>query len=176
MSNVATVVQLAVVIGALSPLLLRQTALPLVAAGVVAAAAAVLSSWRSFGSSIDTGALAGKRPFEPALALQYVAVISVVMLLAAIARNWLGDASLPWVLAASGIVDVHAAAASAAQLVAAGHVDSERASAGVLAALVSNSLLKCAVALARGGTAYALRLVPGVAAMVIAFAVTMAMS
>ncbi|MFA6985283.1 MAG: DUF4010 domain-containing protein, partial [Arenimonas sp.] len=173
-SNVATIVQLAVVIGTLSPALLRQLAWPLLAAGSMAVLAAFVVGLRAFSSPIEQQDLAGQRPFQPRHVLGFVAIVAAVMLLAAIVRSQLGEASLPWVLAASGLADAHAAAASAAQSLASGQVQAHTAMLGVLAALASNSLGKCLVALVKGGTLYALIVLPGVALMVAAFAVTMA--
>jgi len=154
----------------LSPELLRQAAWPLAAAGAVALAAAIASSLRGSPSPASQRDLAGKRPFDPRHVLGFVAILASIMLLAAIARHWLGEGSLPWVLAASGLADVHAAAASAAQQVASGHVQSGTALFAILAALGTNSLMKCIVALLRGGAPYARRIVPGIVLMVAAFA------
>lgn len=172
-SNVGTVIQLAIVIAMLSPQLLRQAAWPLVAAGVAATGAAVVASWRAFSSPVDGRRLAGKRPFEPMRVFGFVAILATIVLIAAMARHWLGAGSLPWVLAASGLADVHASAASAAQLVAAGQVDTDHALVAVSAALASNSLAKCVVATLKGGRQYAIRVVPGIVLMVVAFAATM---
>lgn len=173
-SNVATVVQMAVVIAALCPSLLPCAALPLLAAGTVAVLASAVFGWRALTSLPGDVAVAGQRPFELRQVLGFVAILAVVMLSAAALRHWLGEGSLPWVLAASGLADVHAATASAAQLVAAGQVEPPAALAGICAALASNSLVKCVVAVLKGGRAYALRLVPGVVLMVVAFVATTA--
>ena len=175
-SNVGTIIQLTIVMAALSPELLGHAAAPLAASGVVAVAAAALASWRAFSSAGDGHELAGQRPFEPLRVLGFVAILAVIVLLAAIARHWLGAGSLPWVLAASGLADVHAATASAAQLVATGQVDTGQALFAVLAALTTNSLMKCVVAALRGGRDYALRVIPGIALMVVAFALAMALA
>lgn len=171
-SNLGTVVQLAVVLGALSPALLARAAWPLIAAGMVALVAAVLSSWRAFASTNAVADLAGKRPFEPKNVLMFVGILGCIVLLAAIARSFLGESSLPWVLAASGLADVHAAAASAAQLVASRQIDSQSALIAVAAALATNSLMKCVMATLKGGIGYARRLVPGIVLMVTAFFAT----
>lgn len=172
-SNVGTIIQLAVVLGTLSPALLKQAAWPLAAAGAVALAAALVAGWRALSTPSGRAELLGKRPFEPKHVLGFVAIVATVMLLAAIARSQLGEASLAWVLAASGLADVHAAAASAAQLVASGDVQIRTGLVAVLAALASNSLMKCVVASLKGGRTYALMVLPGVVLMVAAFAVTM---
>jgi uncharacterized membrane protein (DUF4010 family) len=172
-SNVGTVIQLAIVIAMLSPELFGLAAWPLAMAGAVAVAAALAASWRGWSSSGDGRALAGKRPFEPMRVLGVVAILATIVLLAAIARHWLGARSLPWVLAASGLAVVHAAAATAALLVATGQVRAGDALVAVLAALATNSSIKCVVAVVKGGRPFAARLIPGVVLMVVAFAVTM---
>jgi uncharacterized membrane protein (DUF4010 family) len=169
-SNVATIVQMSVIIGALSPALLKQAAWPLAAAGSIALLSALLCGLRAFASASDHEDLAGKRPFEPKQVFGFVAIVAAVMLVAAIVRSRLGEASLPWVLAASGLVDVHAAAASAAQSAASGHVQLHTAMLAVLAALTTNSLVKCIVAAIKGGRSFALMVAPGIVLMVAAFA------
>jgi uncharacterized membrane protein (DUF4010 family) len=171
-SNVGTVVQLAIVLAALSPALLQLAAWPLAAAGLVAVLAAVAANHRALAVPPDEPQLAGKRPFELRNVLGFVAILTTIMLLSAVARHWLGEGSLPWVLAASGLADVHAASASAAQLVASGRVAPGLALTGLCAALASNSAMKCLVAVSKGGRAYAGWVLPGVILMVGAFVLT----
>jgi uncharacterized membrane protein (DUF4010 family) len=168
-SNVGTIVQLAIVLGTLSPPLLVHAAWPLAAAGAVALFAAIAASFHAERGAVDARALAGPRALQPRQALVFVAIVAVVFLLAAIARERFGEASLPWVLALSGLADVHAAAASGAQLAAAGLVGEKATLLAICAALATNSAMKCAMAMLQGGRAYALRVVPGVVGMVLAF-------
>ena len=169
MSNVATVVQLAIVIGVLSQPLLARTAPALAAAGAVAVLAAAWAARAARRDPEPVRMAASQHPFELSAALRFVALLAAVMLAAAVARAHLGPASLPWVLALSGLADVHAAAASAAQLAGAG-LDLDTARAGVSAAFAANSAMKCFVAWHRGGAGFAVRVVPGIAAMAAAFA------
>ncbi len=171
-SNVGTICQLAIVLATLSPELLRHAAWPLVAAGAAAGGAALVAYRRASDSFGDSRKLAGDRPFEPMRVLTFVAILATILLLVAIARRWLGEGSLPWVMAAAGFADVHAAAASTAQLVTTAQVTAGYALTAVLAALASNSLLKCLVASIKGGKHYAMRMIPGILLMVVAFAVT----
>ena len=170
-SNVGTIIQLTIVMATMSPELLRHATWPLAAAGAVAAGAALVASWHSFSLAGDGHKLAGKRPFEPMRVLAFVAILAIVLLLAAMARDWLGESSLPWVLAAAGLADVHAAAASAAQLVASEQIDPELGLLAVLAALATNSFVKCVFAL-KGGRSYAMRVIPGIVLIVVAFALS----
>lgn len=173
MSNVGTIAQLAVVLGTISPPLLRLLMLPLAAAGAAAILAALMSSRHLLTDHAQARALAGSRPFEPLAALRFVALLAGVMALAAMAREWLGPGSTPGIMALSGLIDVHAAAASAAQLDAVGRIDRQDALLGILAALAANSALKCAVAWIKGTPPYAWRIVPGTIAVVLAFGLAM---
>lgn len=174
MSNVGTMTQLAVVLGAISPSLLRALALPLAAGGAAAVVAALLSSRHLLADHDQVRALAGTRPFEPLAAIRFVALLAGVMVLAAMARQWLGAGSTTAVMGLSGLIDVHAAAASAAQLDNVGQMPREDALRGILAALSANSLMKCVVAFARGTPGYAWRVAPGTLAIVLVFGVAMA--
>ena len=168
-SNASTVLQLAAVIGAFSPPLLRLAALPLAAAGAVAVVAALLSLL-GVARRAEPGTDALARPFEPRRVLGFVLLLAAIFLVAAAARHLLGEASLPWVLAITGLGDVHAAAASAAQLHASAEAGDATALLGVAMALASNSALKCVLAGLRGGRAFLALVAPGIAAMVLAFA------
>lgn len=170
MSNVATVVQLAVVIGALSPAMLGWATPALIAAGAAVAAAAWLSTRSSsVATTIPVRKLVSQRPFEPMAALRFVALLGAIMLGSAMARSSLGEASLPWVLALSGLADVHAAAASAAQSMAREPLDAQLAEQGLMGAVIANSLMKCVVAAAKGGRRFASRLIPGTLLMAACF-------
>jgi len=171
MSNVGTIVQLVVVIGTFSVALLQHLAWPLAVAGVVAVMAALIANKRSFARPVDLGEFYGKRVFEPMRAFGFAGLLAGVMLVAAWLRSVLGESSVVWVLGVSGLVDVHAAAASAAQLESTASIASTQAEYGLLAAFSTNSLLKCLMAWLKGGSAYALRVVPGIVLMLAAFAV-----
>ncbi len=168
-SNVSTVAQLAVITGALSPPLLRELWPAIVAAGLAIVVFALVAAWATRKVDAHGTRLAG-RAFEPKHALAFVAIVATVMLLSAAMLAWLGDAALEWTLAASGLADVHAAVASAAQLVAVGRIGIETAVPGIALAFAANSAMKLVMAFLTGGRAYALRLLPGIVAMVAAFA------
>ncbi|WP_374556857.1 MgtC/SapB family protein [Thermomonas sp.] len=167
-SNVSTVVQLGVVVGLLSPPLLAHLWPALLVSGMAVVGFALVAARAARSVPADLEAPEG-RAFEPRQALLFVAILSVVMVAAAAAQAWLGHAGLDATLALSGLVDAHAAAASAAQLVVAGRVAPQAALTGIALAFATNSATKLGVAWASGGRAYALRLLPGVVAMLVAF-------
>ena len=173
-SNVGTIVQLGVVVGALAMPLLERLAAALIVAGIVAVLAAVVADLRAKAISGDAWKLAGTRPFKPMAILRFVALLAGILLVTALVRTYVGYETFPWLMALSGLADVHAAAASAAQAVAGGQIDTNLGAWSVLVAFTANASLKCALASAKGGRAFAIRVVPGIVAVVIAFATAVA--
>jgi uncharacterized membrane protein (DUF4010 family) len=171
-SNIATILMLGVVVGALSPPALQHLALPLGLAGLAALVGAGIAGRRRAGGTGATaaGPIAAGRPFEPRHALIFAAIVGVILLLSAGVYRWLGDTGVTLAAGVSGFADLHAAAASAAQLVAAGAIDVHAIGIPVLVALITNSCSKLLMAWLRGGRGFALRLLPGVALIVAAFA------
>jgi uncharacterized membrane protein (DUF4010 family) len=169
-SNVATILMLGAVIGALSPPMLRHLAWPLALAGIAAVIAAAAARWRLDPGAVADRPVAGGRPFEPRQALSFAAIVSAILLLSALVHRWLGDAGIGLAAGVSGFADVHAAAASVAQLAAAGAIAPERADWPVFVALATNSASKLLMAWLRGGRGFVLRLLPGVMLIVLAFA------
>ncbi len=169
-SNIPTILMLGVVTGALSPPLLSMLMWPLIFAGL----AAMLSAWivqaRSASAGVEDRTVAPGRPFEPRHALVFAAIVSAILLLSAGVHRWLGDTGVQIAAGAAGLADLHAAAASVAQLVANGAIDASDARWPVFIALIANSLSKLLMAGLRGGRGFLLRLLPGVIAIVLAFA------
>ncbi len=167
-SNISTVVQLGVVVGLMSPPLLARLWPALLASGVVVTAFALAVARAARDVPADLATPEG-RAFEPKQALLFVALLATVMLASAWLQAWLGDAALDVVMAVTGLADTHAAAASAAQLAAAGRIGADVALTGIALGLASNSATKVGVAWVSGGRGYALRLLPGIVAMLLAF-------
>ncbi|WP_028838529.1 MgtC/SapB family protein [Thermomonas fusca] len=174
-SNISTVVQLGVVVGLMSPPLLARLWPALLASGLAVTAFALVAARAARDVPADLEAPEG-RAFEPRQALLFVALLATVMLVAAWLQAWLGEVALGAVMAVSGLADAHAAAASAAQLVAAGRIEADVALTGIALGLATNSATKFGLAWASGGRAYALRLLPGIVAMLLAFMLTLRLS
>ncbi|WP_064747010.1 MgtC/SapB family protein [Lysobacter antibioticus] len=175
MSNIATVLQLALVLGLISPALLAWAAPALVGAGLAALAAAWLAARAAATLKDETAPVVAGRPYDLWAALRISALLATVLVAAALLRAWLGPASLPWVLSFAGLADVHAGAAAAAQWVAQGG-EARLAHYGLFGAFAVNGAMKCLLALARGGSAYAWRVTAGVSAMQAAFVLGAALS
>lgn len=174
LSNVAMILQLGLVMGTLAPAMLTYSMVPLACSAIVALGAAWALGWRALLRTSAVSGLAIGRPFKPLAIMVFVGLIVLLLLAAGLLREWLGDESLPWVLGISGIADVHAATASAAQMVGAERISNSAAIQAVTIALAANSLLKCVIAAARGGWRFSAPLLIGTSLIVGTFAVAAA--
>lgn len=164
MSNVATIIQLVVILAALSVEMLREVAPALATAGLATAVVALLSYLRVRSGNrprVDQDTTA-ERPFDLGHALVFAAIIAVALLLSAALRAWLGTSGVIIAAAAAGLADVHAAAVSLGQLNAATALPVGEAGIALAAAFATNSLVKCVAAFATGGMAYARPMIAGI--------------
>lgn len=164
LANLASLLLLAAVIGAVSQPLLQSMGVPLIAGAAALAAASLLCLRPKHGRHVPERQQA--RSFRLGHALTIAAIIAAVLLLSA----WLGEvAGNTGVLATAtlvGLVELQAAGASVAQLAAAGGLDQHVARWGVVAVLASSAAAKGVLAFYSGGAAYGLVLGAGLAAMV----------
>lgn len=160
-SSVATVAQLAVVVGLVSRQLLSNLALPMLAAGVMATIYAALFTIRSARETGEREPPAG-RPFDPKTAFIFVAVVGVTLIISALLTQWLGGRGLLLASVVGGLGDAHAPAISAASLAAGGQVNMDLATMAVLAGFTTNAMSKVVVAFTFGDRHYALELAPGI--------------
>ncbi len=160
LSTVATVVQMAVVLGATSAPTLMALAVPLAGAGVVAVAYGVIFTLKALRQTPE-GAEDTGDAFSIKVALIFAATLAVVMLGSAALREWFGEAGIVAAAALAGFVDTHAAAISVASLVASGKMTAAEALWPILAAFSTNTVTKIVLATTAGGRAFALRVVPG---------------
>jgi uncharacterized membrane protein (DUF4010 family) len=167
LSSVATVVQLAILIAATNMPTLQALWLPLVFSG----AAAVL-----YGGAFTLWALkkqtqkheAQGNAFSLTTALTFAAILAIVLLAAAAAQDWFGEAGVLIAAAAAGFADTHSAAVSVASLVSDGRIKPPQTIIPVLAAFTTNTVTKMAFAATAGGRAFALYVIPGLLLMLAA--------
>ena len=162
-STLATVIQMAVVIGATSVPTLRVLAPSLAAAGLTATAYAAVVTLGLARAPLAPAPSQPTRAFSLAGALVFAATVAAVSLAAAGLRRWFGDAGVLAAAALAGFADTHSAAISVATLVAEGQLSPPEATIPVLAGFLTNTLSKAVFAVGSGGRAYALRVVPGLA-------------
>jgi uncharacterized membrane protein (DUF4010 family) len=164
-SSVATVIQLAIVVGLVStPTLLLLTP-SLIASGIAAVIYAGIFALRSFREvSVDGDAPKG-RPFEPKTAIIFVLVVGITLLISTLLTQWLGDRGLMLAAGVAGFTDAHAAAISSASVAASGRAHTEFAALAVLVGFSTNTVSKTVVAFSLGDRSYAYALAPGLILM-----------
>lgn len=171
MSNVATIIQLVVILAVLSVDLLRTIAPALGMAGFATIAVALLSYMRASGSGPRVEQdKTGERPFGLGRAVLLAAIISIALLLSAGLRLWLGASGVIIGAAAAGFADIHAAAVSLGQLDATLALPAQQAGIAFGVAFATNSMVKCLAAYATGGAAYARPIFAGILAINLALA------
>ena len=167
LSSVATIVQLVILIAATNMPTLQALWLPLVLSG----AAAVL-----YGGAFTLWALKQKtqkheaqgNAFSLTTALIFAAILAVVLLAAAAAQDWFGEAGVLVAASAAGFADTHSAAVSVASLVSDGRIKPSQTIIPVLAALTTNTVTKMVFAVTAGGRLFALYVIPGLLLMLVA--------
>jgi uncharacterized membrane protein (DUF4010 family) len=167
LSNVATVVQLALVVGSTSPETLQVLAPALVVAGLVATGyGGVLAV--SGVRVAETCAFPSGRPFEIRAALTLAAVVSAIMFVSAILLAFFGERGAYAAAAAGGLADAHAAAISISSLVAAGKLTPVAAAVPILLGVATNSVTKLIVAFDRSNPRFTIQVSLGIVLVVAA--------
>lgn len=164
LSSVATILQLAIVVGLTHPPSLRALALPLIAAGVAAVIYGGIFTWRSARES-DGGESSLGRPFDPKTALVFMAILGVALVGSALLTRWLGTGGLLLGSAVAGFADAHAAAISAVSVARGGDADIDLAALAVLAGFSSNTISKTIAAFSLGGRRFLWEIAPGLLLM-----------
>jgi uncharacterized membrane protein (DUF4010 family) len=162
LSTVASLIVTALVVAAVSVPALRAATPALVPAGLAAIAFGGLALARAARAPADAPLELG-RAFDLKLPLILALVVTVTLLLAEVLNEEFGSSGLALATALTGFADAHAAAISAATLVAAGRLEADAAVVPILVALTTNSVTKAALAAGIGGWAYARRVIVGLA-------------
>lgn len=161
LSTVATIVQMAVVIGAVSPETLNAMSAPLIGAGVMAVAYGAVFSIAALRQAPEGGSEVGGA-FRLSTALVFALTLSAVLLASAALQAHFGEEGVIAAAAVAGFVDSHAPAISTASLAAARQIAPADCVIPILAGFTTNSVTKVVLAWTSGGRAFALRVVPGV--------------
>jgi uncharacterized membrane protein (DUF4010 family) len=151
---IRVLVEMAVV----NPSLLQATWAPVTAGGLAAALAAGYLFYRE---AEDEEELTVSNPFELGPAFGFGLLYGLVLLVTRTAQIHFGDAGIYLSSAASGLVDVDAITLSMAELAATGGLEVEVGALAVVLAVVSNTVVKGAVALFGGSASFRRAVVPG---------------
>ena len=164
-SSVATIIQLAIVVGLVSTPTLLMLTPSLIASGIAAVIYAGFFALRSFREASGDGEAPKGRPFEPKTAILFVLVVGITLLISTLLTQWLGDRGLMLAAGVAGFTDAHAPAISSASLAASGRAHTEFAALAVLVGLSTNTVSKTVVAFSLGDRSYAYALTPGLILM-----------
>lgn len=167
LSNVATVIEMALVLAAISPPVLRLLRVPLIAAGIVATAYGALLMLLSARHRVSQHSHPG-HAFSLKTALGLGGMIAVVLLLSAALNAWFGERGVLAAAAIAGFADTHSAAVSVASLVAANKMAAREAVVPILAGLTTNTVSKVVFASVAGGRRFAAQVIPGLVLMIAA--------
>jgi uncharacterized membrane protein (DUF4010 family) len=167
LSTVATIAQMAMVLGATSWPTLRTLSTSLAAAGLAAVIYGAIFTIRALRQQA-AGEAEGGRAFNPVTAIVFALTLACIMVAAAALQEWQGEKGIILVAALAGFIDTHSAAISVATLVASGKMTAADAVWPVLAGLSTNTVSKLVLAGISGGHRFAIRVIPGLILVVLA--------
>lgn len=167
LSTIATIVQMALVLAATSLTTLRTLSVPLICAGLAAIVYGTVFTVRALQQQTEGEAQRG-RAFSLSTALIFALTLSSILVASAALREWFGETGIIVAAALAGFVDTHSAAISVASLVASGKMSATDAVFPILAGLSTNTISKIFLASISGGSAFALRVTPGLIVVALA--------
>ncbi|MCI1740027.1 MAG: MgtC/SapB family protein [Pseudomonas veronii] len=159
-SNIATVAQVALILGTVEPALLSQMAWPLLAGFATTALYGVCLMWHAPTAAASQTIKVGGA-FDLKLALIMVVTLTGITFLSSLMLHHFGQVGVILTATLSGFADAHASIASIAALATSGQLSLEAASIPVLLAVSCNALSKCVVAGVSGGRHFAVYVIVG---------------
>jgi uncharacterized membrane protein (DUF4010 family) len=167
LSSFSTILQMTLILAAISQAALHALAIPLIFGGVaILACGGILTLNAMNHSVIDAGKVS--QSFSVKTAFYMAGLIALVLVVSAGLNQWFGQAGLVMGSALVGLVDAHSPVVSIASLVANNQIILNNAALPILAAFSFNVLSKAIVAFASGGKTFALQVVPSLVIQVIA--------
>lgn len=161
LSSIATLIQMALVIGLLQPELLMAMAWPLALGAGVASVHGLWLYRKAYQLPMPEALPIAGHAFDLKTAVGLPLLLALVMVTSAGLNVWLGDAGLLVLAGVSGLVDAHATTASSASLLAAGKIDMAQAMQLCWVGFTSNAMTKALLAWRAGGLAFAKIIIPG---------------
>jgi uncharacterized membrane protein (DUF4010 family) len=160
LSNLATVIQVGLILGTVDPGLLRSMWGPLLSGLFVTGLYGVCLMFpRSTGDGNEPIKVGGA--FNLRLALIVVLAMTGITFLSSAMLSHFGQVGVMLTTALGGFADAHSSTASIASLAKAGQLPFDAIAGPVLMAVSSNSLSKCVVAWVSGGRPFATYVIPG---------------
>lgn len=161
LSTVATVVELAAVLGATSLATMLAYGPSLAFAGLAAIIYAVALGFGRKPVADETAEREKGNAFSLPTAIGFAAMLAVVLIATSLVGAQFGATGLAITAGLTGFVDVHSVSVAIATQVATGQIGAREAVLPLLVAFSTNSVSKAVFALAGGGIPFAARLVPG---------------
>ncbi len=160
LSSIATIAELAILIGVTSMETLAAFYIPLLGAGAAALVYGGAFTLWALRHEVDEPQQPG-RAFSLSTAFLFAAILAVVLMASAALQDWFGGRGVLAATAVAGFADTHSAAVSVASLVAAGKLKAAESVIPILAALTTNTVTKMVFALTAGSRTFALCVIPG---------------
>jgi len=167
LSTVATIIQMVVMLAATNTEVLRAVVVPLAFAGAAAdfyGIAFAFLVWRQNSGGMDERG----RAFSAWTAIGFAAVLTVILLVSKAAEEWFGASGVIVTATLAGLVNVDPAVISVATLASAGKMTPTETALPILLALSANTITKAILCIYAGGYRFALRVVPGLAVVLLA--------
>lgn len=165
-SNLATIVQMTLLILVISPVTLTALAAPLASGGVSIAAYGFLFTWNSLNNRAEEIKQFGQL-VSVKMALILALSFGLVLIVSAMLQDWLGQAGLVILSGTAGLADAHAPSISLASLVSTGKLSPEAAVIPILVAFSANAISKLVMAIISGGKAFAIKFIPALIVQVL---------
>ncbi len=163
-SSIATAIELLAIVMITNRALLSYLGPGVAASGLIAALYGAGFQLTSLGARSPADAPLG-RAFEPKYALIFASAFALMLTVAALLQRSLGQSAAQLSIALGGLIDTHAATASAGRLAASGTLGVIPAAFAAMLAISVNIAAKMAMALLSGGRRFALALCPSHLAM-----------
>lgn len=160
LSNVATVTQVGLILGAVDPGLLHHMWGPLVSGAAVTALYGVCLMFPKTASGANESIKVGGA-FKLKLALIVTLTMTGITFVSSMMLSHFGQLGVMLTATFSGFADAHASTASIATLAKSGQLPFDAVVGPVLIAISSNSVSKCVVAWVSGGRRFAAYVIPG---------------
>ena len=161
LSSLATVLYLTLLLAATSIDVLQRMALPLLGAGIAAAAYGTMIALRN-ASTLTDHAVPRGRAFNPRGAILFALTIGGMLLLAALLTDALGQVGLGMAAGLAGLADAHSAAAAVASMHSAGKITASDAVLPILTGFTTNAASKIAAAAITGDRSFVWQVAPGI--------------
>lgn len=167
LSTIATIVQMTVVLAATSIATLQSLAVPLLCAGLAATAYGSTFTILALRQRV-AGAPQQGRAFSISTALVFASMLACILVASAALQDIFGEKGTFIAAALAGFADTHSAAISIATLVSSGRITPDGAILPILAGLTTNTVSKMIFAAISGGSAFAIRVIPGLIVVALA--------